>query len=403
MKKILGINPGSTSTKIAVFHDSTPVFHKVIRHTMEELTRYPRVFDQYEYRRNLVLQALAEGNVPFEFDAVVGRGGLTRPIPGGVYEVNDEMVHDLKHAKRDHACNLGSIIALALAREIPDCHAFMADPGIVDEMDPIAHISGSPQLPRITTWHALNQRAIARRFAAELSEQHPEHPVAYEDLNLIICHIGGGISVGAHKDGKCIDVNNSFDGEGPFSPERAGSLPPGALIDLCFCGRYTKEELKKRVSGRAGLAAHLGTVDMVEIQARIAAGDTHAAMVVDAMIYQIAKAVGALTPAFYGKVDAILVTGGLAYSDYIIPRLTQLIQHIAPVKVYPGEDELTALADNALAALNGTQPIQTYTSVPSQMEEEATNRRVLRFFRLSLPEQREAVRTWVRKTLRLDN
>lgn len=402
MKKILGINPGSTSTKIAVFHDTEPVFHRVIRHTVEELKPFPRVCDQYEYRRDLVLKALAEGGIPFEFDAVVGRGGLTRPIPGGVYEVNDEMVNDLRHAHRDHACNLGSIIALALAREIPDCHAFMADPGIVDEMDPIAHITGAPQLPRMTTWHALNQRAIGRRFAAELTAEHPEHPVRYEDMNLIICHLGGGISIGAHKDGKCIDVNNAFDGEGPFSPERAGTLPPGKLIDICYSGRYTREEMRKRLSGKGGLAAHLGTVDMPEIQARIAAGDTHAAMIVDAMIYQIAKSVGALTPAFFGKVDAILITGGLAYSDYIIPRLKQLIKHIAPIKVYPGEDELTALASNALGALNGTMPIQTYTSEPTQSEEEVRQRRPLRFFRLSIPEQREAVRTWIRKVLKLD-
>ncbi len=361
MKKILAINPGSTSTKIAVFEDSQPVMHNTIRHSVEELARFPRVIDQLDYRRDLVLKALAASGIPFEFDAIIGRGGLLRPIPGGVYEVNDAMVYDTSHALRDHACNLGCLIAQSLASEIPDCPAFIADPGVVDEIDERARITGSPLLPRITTWHALNQRAIARRYARQLSEKEGRK-IKYKDLDLIICHLGGGISVGAHKGGKCIDVNNAFDGEGPFSPERAGSLPSGALIDLCYSGRYTREELKKRISGRAGLAAHLGTVSVIEIEERIAAGDTHAKEVLDAMIYQVAKAIAALTPAFRGKVDAVLITGGIAYSKYVTGELIKLIDYIAPIEIFPGEDELEALAMNALGALSGELPVNIYTA-----------------------------------------
>lgn len=361
MKKILAINPGSTSTKIAVFEDSQPVMHNTIRHSVEELARFPRVIDQLDYRRDLVLKALAASGIPFEFDAIIGRGGLLRPIPGGVYEVNDAMVYDTSHALRDHACNLGCLIAQSLASEIPDCPAFIADPGVVDEIDERARLTGSPLLPRITTWHALNQRAIARRYARQLSEKEGRK-IKYKDLDLIICHLGGGISVGAHKGGKCIDVNNAFDGEGPFSPERAGSLPSGALIDLCYSGRYTREELKKRISGRAGLAAHLGTVSVIEIEERIAAGDAHAKEVLDAMIYQVAKAIAALTPTFRGKVDAVLITGGIAYSKYVTGELIKLIDYIAPIEIFPGEDELEALAMNALGALSGELPVNIYTA-----------------------------------------
>ncbi|MDE6282717.1 MAG: butyrate kinase [Muribaculaceae bacterium] len=358
--KILAINPGSTSTKIAVFEDSKQIMTHTIRHSVEELSKFKRVIDQLDYRRELVLKALADEAIPFEFDAVIGRGGLTHPIPGGVYDVNNEMVEAMYRSPRDHACNLGSLIAHDIAREIDGCRAFIADPGIVDEMDDIAHITGSPIMPRITTWHALNQRAIGRRFASDYSEQHPDAPKRYREMNLIICHLGGGISIGAHDHGRCIDVNNAFDGEGPFSPERAGTLPSGSLIDLCYSGRYTKEELKKRISGKAGLAAHLGTVSIPEIVERIDGGDEHARLVLDAMIYQIAKNIAALSPVLYGKIDAILITGGIAYSDYVISRLRKRVEFLAPVYVYPGEDELEALALNAVGALQGDLEIKTF-------------------------------------------
>jgi butyrate kinase len=352
MKKILAINPGSTSTKIAVYDDETLLMGCSIKHSVEELSALNGPEEHYEYRKRLILSELEKHNIPVRFDAVIGRGGLLKPIEGGVYEVNEAMRLDTLNAKRMHACNLGCLIAAELA-SAAGCRAYMADPGVVDEMYDICHITGSPLMPRITTWHALNQRAIARRFAREQGTD-------YEHLRLVICHLGGGISIGTHCDGRAIDVNNAFDGEGPFSPERAGTLPTGALIDLCYSGRFTKEELKRRISGHAGLAAHLGTTDMIEIEHRIANGDTYAAQVVDAMIYQTAKAIGAAAVPLLGRVDAILLTGGIAHSSYVIPRLRRYIDHIAPVHVYPGEDELLALAQNALGALNGTLLVKVY-------------------------------------------
>ena len=357
--KILAINPGSTSTKMAVYDGSKRIFATTIRHSVDDLEKFSRVIDQFDFRKNLVLKELADNGIPLEFDAVIGRGGLLRPIPGGVYEVNDAMIADTKKVRRSHACNLGCLIARNIADEI-GCKAYIADPGVVDELAEVARITGSPLMPRITTWHALNQRAIGRRYAAELTEKHPEHQIRYEELNLIIVHLGGGISIGAHKCGKVVDVNNAFDGEGPFSPERAGTLPSGALIDLCFSGRYSKDELKKRISGKAGLAAHLGSTDIPTIVNRIEKGDDYARLVLDAMIYQIAKHVAALTPVFHGEVDAVLFTGGIAYSEYVMSRLIAMVDFIAPVKVYPGEDELEALAMNALGALDGSLPVQTY-------------------------------------------
>ena len=350
---ILAINPGSTSTKLAVFEDETPRLTRTLRHSVEELSTFPQATDQFEFRKDLVLRELEADGIPLQFDAVIGRGGLFKPIPGGVYEINDLMLHDARHASRPHACNLGCLIAADLAARIPGCRAFIADPGVTDELEEVSRITGSPLMPRITIWHALNQRAIARRYAREQG-------TCYEDLNLIICHLGGGISIGTHLRGRCIDVNNALDGEGPFSPERAGTLPAGPLIDLCYSGRFTREELKKRISGHAGLAAHLGTTDVPTIVSRIAEGDRHAELVLNALIYQTAKSIGAAATVLYGQVDAILLTGGIAHSDYVISRLTERVSFLAPVHVYPGEDELEALALNALGALRGELKIQEY-------------------------------------------
>ena len=333
--KILVINPGSTSTKIAVYENETPLLVRNIKHSVEELSVYPQVIDQFEFRKNLVLQELEANGIPFEFDAVIGRGGLVKPIPGGVYEVNEAMKRDTLHAMRTHACNLGGLIAEELASSLPHCPAYIADPGVVDELEEVARITGSPLMPKITIWHALNQKAIARRFAKEQDTK-------YEELDLIICHLGGGISVAVHQHGRAIDANNALDGEGPFSPERAGTLPAGQLIDLCYSGQLTKDELKKRISGRAGLTAHLGTTD------------------VPAIIYNVAKAIGGAATVLCGKVDAILLTGGIAYSDYIISRLKKRISFLAPIHVYPGEGEMESLAYNALGALKGELPVQIY-------------------------------------------
>lgn len=351
--KILAINPGSTSTKIAVYENETPLLVRNIKHTVEELAVYPEVIDQFEFRKNLVIRELEVNNIPFVFDAVIGRVGLVKPIPGGVYEVNDAMKRDTVHAMRTHACNLGGLIADNLASSLPGCRAFIADPGVVDELEDIARITGSPLMYKITIWHALNQKAIARRFAKEQG-------TTYEDLDLIICHLGGGISVAAHRHGRAIDANNALDGEGPFSPERAGTLPAGQLIDLCFSGKFTKDELKKRISGRAGLTAHLGTTDVPAIIKSIEEGDKKAELILEAMIYNVAKAIGAASTVLYGKVDAILLTGGIAHSDFILSRLKKRISFIAPIHVYPGEDEMEALALNAIGALKGELPIQVY-------------------------------------------
>ncbi len=351
--KILAINPGSTSTKIGVFHDDVLFMHNTIRHSAEDLAQFKDAMAQFDYRLNLVTDTLEAEGIPFDFDVIVGRGGLVKPVEGGVYEINDVLLGETEHALCKHACNLGSMIAARLASRLPHCRALMADPGVVDELDDVARINGSPLMPRFTIWHALNQREIARRYARE-------HGTRYEDLNLIVCHLGGGISFAAHKHGRAIDANNALTGEGPFSPERSGTLPVGPLIDLCFSGKYTHEQLIKYVTSGSGLLAHLGTNDIPTILERIKNGDKKAELVLDAMIYQVSKSIGGLAPVLYGKVDAIILTGGIANSEYVTSRITERVSFIAPVFVYPGEDELTALALNALSAMRGEQPIKVY-------------------------------------------
>ena len=352
---ILVINPGSTSTKMAVYEDEKPMVLRSISHTTEELSRFDDVLEQQDYRKQLVLAELQRMNIPMEFDAVIGRGGLVKPIAGGVYEINQRMLDDTHSgiALHNHACNLGCLIAYDIASQIPGCRAFIADPGVVDELNDYARISGSPLMGRICIWHALNQRAIARRFAQEIGRK-------YEDLNLIICHMGGGISVAAHEHGRAVDANNALDGEGPFSPERAGSLPAVDLIRLCFSGKYSEKQLLKRIAGKAGLNAHLGTPDVKEIERRIADGDKHAELILNAMIYHLAKNIVGLGAVFCGKVDAILLTGGLARSEYVISRLRQRIDFLAPTYCFPGEDEMEALALNALAVLQGKREVVEY-------------------------------------------
>ncbi|MCR5159940.1 MAG: butyrate kinase [Prevotella sp.] len=352
---ILVINPGSTSTKMAVYEDESPMVLRSITHTTEELSKFDDVLEQQDYRKQLVLAELKRMNIPMEFDAVIGRGGLVKPIAGGVYEINQRMLDDTHSgiALHNHACNLGCLIAYDIASQIPGCRAFIADPGVVDELNDYARISGSPLMGRICIWHALNQRAIARRFAQEIGRR-------YEDLNLIICHMGGGISVAAHEHGRAVDANNALDGEGPFSPERAGSLPAVDLIRLCFSGKYSEKQLLKRIAGKAGLNAHLGTPDVREIERRIADGDTHAELILNAMIYHLAKNIVGLAAVFCGKVDAILLTGGLARSEYVISRLRKRIDFLAPTYCFPGEDEMEALALNALAVLQGKREVVEY-------------------------------------------
>ena len=351
---ILVINPGSTSTKIAVFEDEKPIMLRNIHHSAEELAQFEKITDQREFRRELVVKELEYLGIPMQFDIIMGRGGLARPVTGGVYRVNEKMCEDTYHAIRKHACNLGCIIAYELAQRIPGCLPLIADPGMVDELDDVARISGSPLMPRICIWHALNQKAIARRFAREYGKR-------YEDLNLIICHLGGGISVAVHRKGLAVDANNALDGEGPFSPERAGTLPAASLIHLCYSGKYTKEELLKRISGKAGLMAHLGTTNVKELLGRIERGDKEVELLIDAMIYQTAKTIAGCSAVLYGQIDAILLTGGIAYSDYITSRLRKRIDFLAPVHIYPGEDEMQALALNGLAVWRGEREMKEYS------------------------------------------
>ena len=339
---------------MAVYEDEQPILLRNITHTAEELAPFDAITEQQDFRKQLVLDELAAADIPLEFDAVIGRGGLVKPIAGGVYEINQQMIDDTLHGcvMHNHACNLGCLIAHEIAKKI-GCRSFIADPGVDDEMSPLARISGSPLMPRIAIWHALNQRAIARRYARGIGKE-------YEDLNLIICHLGGGISVAAHEHGRAIDANNALDGEGPFSPERAGSLPAADLIRLCFSGKYSEKQLLKRIAGKAGLNAHLGTNNMREIQERIKNGDEHAKLIVDAMLYHVAKNIAAEAAVLCGKIDAILLTGGMAHSEYIVSELRRRIGFLAPVYTFPGEDEMQALALNALAVLQGKRNVKNY-------------------------------------------
>ncbi len=351
--RIFVINPGSTSTKIALFEDYEQVYTKSIAHSAEELLPFEHINEQLDFRLGLIYAALAEAGIPLDFDAVVARGPLCKPVKGGVYAVTSQMVQAAWHAEHMHACDLGCVLADRIASNIEGCKCYIADPGTVDELNDYARISGSPHCERIRIWHALNHMVTARRYAASIGKR-------YDELNLIGCHMGGGISVCAHDHGRAVDVNNSLDGEGPFSPERAGSLPAAELVKLSFSGRYTQQQLLKRIAGKAGLTAHLGTNNVIEIFERIKAGDAKAKLMVDAMIYHIAKAIAAQGAVLYGKVDAILLTGGMANSDYIVDGVKSRVEYLAPVHVYPGEGEMEALATNAIAALNGTCEVMAY-------------------------------------------
>lgn len=352
MKKILVINPGSTSTKVAVYHDMQPAWQGGAHHPQYELARFEHASDQLDYRRNFVLSRLQADNIPLLFDAVIARGGLLKPISGGIYAVNEQMKYDLLHAEMDHACNLGALIADEIAKGC-HCPAYIADPVVVDELQPRARLSGLPGMERKSIFHALNQKAVSRRYASSIGRK-------YEDMNLIVAHLGGGISVGAHRKGMVIDVNNALNGEGPFSPERAGTLPCCSLVDLCFSGRYSKKQVKQMLAGKGGLMAHLGINDMITVAQKAEAGEEPFHEVLEAMLYTIAKQIGAMFVALEGKVDAIILTGGIAYSVYCTNRLQQQINYLAPIVVCPGEDEMGALAYNALGALNGSLPLQEY-------------------------------------------
>lgn len=352
--KSLIINPGSTSTKIGVFEDETLLFEETLRHSTEEIAQYASIVDQKDFRKQIILDLLTEKNFDINsLQVVVGRGGMLKPIPGGTYEVSDELLEDLKIGKQgQHASNLGGI----LAREIADSigvPSYIADPVVVDELMPIARYSGVPELPRTSVFHALNQKAVAKRYAKEKG-------VAYDSLNLIVVHMGGGVSVGAHEKGRVIDVFNALDGDGAFSPERAGAVPSGALIKMCFSGKYTEKEVYKKVVGNGGFNAYLGTNDMRDVARRIDEGDAHAAEVREAFVLQVCKNIGSMSCVLKGKVDQIIVTGGIAYNKDVVNQMQERAGFIAPFTVYPGEDELLALTQSALRVMNGEEKAMKY-------------------------------------------
>ncbi len=352
---ILAINPGSTSTKIAVFSGNKEVFLKNIKHSPEDLEGFDKITDQYEYRKEIILSELRAAEINIDLIAiVVGRGGLVKPIPSGVYVVNEAMIADLKvGVQGQHASNLGGLIAYDIARSLSSARAFIADPVVVDELDPIARISGHPLFERVSIFHALNQKAIARQHAKSNS-------LAYEDLNLIVVHLGGGISVGAHHKGRVIDVNQALDGEGPFSPERSGTLPVGALVDLCFSGKYTQSDIRKMITGKGGYVAYLGTNDAYRVECQAKDGDPSSTLIQEALCYQVAKEIGAMSAVLKGEVDAILLTGGMAYGKPAVDAISERIKHIAPIFVYPGEDEMRALAMNGLRVFEGEVEPRVY-------------------------------------------
>ncbi|ASI34876.1 MULTISPECIES: butyrate kinase [unclassified Exiguobacterium] len=359
-ERILTINPGSTSTKIGIFEGTEQLFAKTLRHPAEAVGG--PLHAQLEIRRQVVLDVLAQEKIELKaLTAVVGRGGLLRPLVSGTYAVNQEMREDLLSGIFGvHASNLGGLLADEIARTL-SIPSFIVDPVVVDELEPIARLTGLPELERKSIFHALNQKAVAKRYAKQAE-------MPYEEMRLIVAHMGGGITVGAHLDGRVIDVNNGLDGEGSFSPERSGSLPVGQLVELCYSTKYKLEEMKRLVVGSGGLVAHLGTFDAIEIERRIDAGDEKAALLYDAMAYRIAKEIAAQSAVLYGQIDAIILTGGLAYSDRLTSAIEERVAHLGQVIRIPGEDELRALAEGVIRVLRGEEEVKEYGGEPTWLE-----------------------------------
>lgn len=352
--RILVVNPGSTSTKVALFENERELFSVSESHSKEDLQPYPRIADQYSMRLRVIENSLETHGVgSMKIDAVAGRGGLLKPIPGGTYRVNDKMLDDLRKADRgEHASNLGGLIAHGLAQKF-NTPAFIVDPVVVDELEPVARITGLPEIKRRSIFHALNQRAVAKKAARKLGR-------SYEKLNLIVAHMGGGISIGCHRKGRVVDVNNALDGDGPFSPERSGGLPVGQFAEMCFSGKYTYVEIKAKLTGKGGLIAHLGTNDIRKADEAVQSGNENAGLVLDAMVYQIAKEIGSAAAVLEGRVDAVVLTGGLALNKDLVQKLKRKIRWIAKVLVYPGEEEMRALATGVLEVLRNPELAKKY-------------------------------------------
>jgi butyrate kinase len=345
---IIAINPGSTSTKIAVYRNKECIFEENIKHSAEELAPYEKITDQFEFRKQAILQRLNGAKIEKEkVRVIMGRGGLVRPIESGVYYINDKMKYDLVHSPiGEHASNLGGFIADDLAKDFPNAEALICDPVVTDEFEDIARVSGHPEFTRRSVFHALNQKATARRHSTAVGKK-------YEELNLIVVHLGGGISIGAHKNGRVVDVNHAIGGEGPFSPERAGSVPVIDAVRLAYSGKYTEKEFTKMLIGQGGLTAHLGTNNAYEVEQRVKRGDAEATLIYEAMAYQVAKFIGTMAVVLKGKVDGILITGGIAYDKWFVEKLKEFSGWIGPFYIYPGENEMEALAMNALRVIQG--------------------------------------------------
>lgn len=354
MYRIIVINPGSTSTKLAFFEDDKEQYTDSLSHSREELLAFSSITDQFDFRAKFVENFIQKNKIKLDqVDAFVGRGGLLRPVESGTYRVDSAMLHDLKVGiMGEHASNLGGILADYFAAKVSK-PAYIVDPVVVDELDDVSRFSGHPAIPRKSIFHALNQKAVARRVANELG-------IKYEELNLIVAHLGGGISIAAHKKGRIVDVNDALEGDGPFSPERTGGLPVGDLVRLCFSGKYSKKEIFKQLRGQGGLVAYLGTNSVEEVQRKIAEGDPYARDIYKAMIIQVSKSIAALSAIFQGNVDAIILTGGICNDDNVVNSIKQNVSFIAVIYVIPGEKELQALAAGALRILRGEENEKSY-------------------------------------------
>jgi butyrate kinase len=352
---IIAINPGSTSTKMAVYRNKECIFEENIKHSTEELAPYEKITDQFEFRKKAILQRLNGAKIEREkVRVIMGRGGLVYPIESGVYRINEQMKYDLVNSPiGEHASNLGAFIAEDLVKDFPNAEAFICDPVVTDEMTEIAHVSGHPEFTRRSVFHALNQKATARRHSTAVGKK-------YEELNLIVVHLGGGISIGAHSKGRVVDVNHAIGGEGPFSPERAGGVSVIDAVKLAYTGKYTEKEFTKMLVGQGGLCAHLGTNNAYEVEQRVKSGDAHATLIYEAMAYQVAKFIGCMAVVFKGKVDGILITGGIAYDKWFVGKLREYADWIGPFFIYPGENEMEALSMNALRVIQGEVEVKEY-------------------------------------------
>ncbi|MCJ7508405.1 MAG: butyrate kinase [candidate division Zixibacteria bacterium] len=351
---ILSINPGGSSTKIALYEGQNPLIMETIRHPADELSKFKGTLEQLEYRKKIVQNFLEKNKLKMEkLSAVVGRGGAFKPLISGTYRVNEKMLSDIREGRvaADHVSNLGAMIAYELTKnsQVP---AFIVDPVSVDEFTEVARVSGLPELERKSLSHALNIKMVAHKAASRLKKK-------YQELNLVIVHLGTGISVSSHSKGKMIDVNNANDG-GPFSPQRTGSLPVTGLAKLCFSGKYDYSQMYELITRKGGLLAYLGTDDVQEIEKRIEKGDQKAKLIYEAMVYQIAKEIGAMATTLLGKVDSIVITGGIANSKKLVNSIKERVKFIAPVMVFPGEDEMEALTLGVLRVLNKEEEAKEY-------------------------------------------